>query len=124
MADALPTIVLTSPMRPASHEAASAEKPANTFAAKKMRAKRLRVDTPPEIEPIGGKALDDEAAAKRVEREQARTVAGRRRASGEDRRIAPLAMRAARIERSGALPTAADARENSRPAIRRPGPRT
>ena len=83
------------------------------FAQKKDRAERCRVDAEPQIEPVRGEALDDEAAAERVQREQRRRASSRRRAIGR----APRGRRASRetpSSRRASLASAArDSRENS-----------
>ena len=76
------TIVLISPKRRASQPAARAETAANRLANEEDRAEHRRVELEPEMEPVGDDALQDEAAAERVEGEQGRQPAARRRGIG------------------------------------------
>jgi hypothetical protein len=66
-------MVLISPKRKASRDAASAEIPARML-AEKNRTKRCRVHAKPQVEPIGRETLHDEAAAERVQRKQRRQL--------------------------------------------------
>ena len=63
------TIVLIKPMRAASRAASSAEQPARRL-RREQHAQRSGVEAEPQMEPVRGEALDDEAAAERVQREE------------------------------------------------------
>ena len=88
------TIVRIRPMRAAIRAAASAEMPASRFAPKRAAPMTAGIGAEAEVEPVGDQALDDEAAAEGVEREQGRqpgdgaAASGGGRAGGRPRRPA------------------------------------
>jgi len=55
-------------------DASSAEIPAKDVRPRKNHAKRAWIDAEPQVEPIGGEALNDEAAGEGVQREQGRQL--------------------------------------------------
>jgi hypothetical protein len=66
------TIVLTNPIRFARRVATSADRPGEDVRHEEQRAERFWINTEPQVEPIRGKALDDEATPKRVQCKQDR----------------------------------------------------
>ena len=85
------TIVLIRPKRAASRDASSAEMPAKMFAQKKIAPSVAGIDAEPQVEPVRGEALDDEAAAERVEREERRQLQHDVARSAESREPASVA---------------------------------
>ena len=65
------TIVLIRPKRAASRDASSAEMPGEDVRPEEDAAQRRRAHAEAQVEPVRGEALDDEAAAERIQREQA-----------------------------------------------------
>ena len=64
------TIVLIRPMRAASRDASSAERPAKTLAQKKIAPSAGGINAKPQVEPVGRERLNDESASERVQRKE------------------------------------------------------